>query len=203
MKGLRIVDLGALEGGYTVEFARAGFDALGIEGRRSNYEKCQYVARRVGLPNLRFVLDDVRCLESHGTFDATFCCGLLYHLDEPVAFLHKLGRVTRRVLLLQTHYAPPDGVQTPWALSPMTTNEGKVGRWYVEFPEGTPPEKQGAWNSVGNSRSFWLAKEHLLQAMHEAGFAILYEQYDFLAHQVTDGYIQANSRSLFVGFKGV
>src|SRR6266852_8758777 len=202
-KGLRIVDLGALEGGYTVEFARAGFDALGIEGRTSNYEKCQYLAQRLSLPNLRFALDDVRNLESHGTFDATFCCGLLYHLDEPVAFLRKLGRLTRRVLLLQTHYAPLDGVQTQWTLSPMTINEGRRGRWYGEFPEGTPPEKQSPWSSVGNSRSFWLAKEHLLQAMREAGFTTLYEQYDFLAHQVDDRYIQQNSRSLFVGLKEV
>jgi precorrin-6B methylase 2 len=52
MKGLRIVDLGALEGGYAVEFARAGLDVLGIEGRHSNYEKCQYVAQRLSLPNL-------------------------------------------------------------------------------------------------------------------------------------------------------
>ncbi len=60
--GLRIVDLGCLEGGYAVEFARAGFDVLGIEARQDNIDKCEYVADKVGLRNLSFVQDDVRNL---------------------------------------------------------------------------------------------------------------------------------------------
>ncbi|HEY5178100.1 MAG TPA: hypothetical protein VII95_21300 [Terriglobales bacterium] len=50
--GKRVVDLGCLEGGYTVELARAGFDALGIEVRESNFENCQRVKAGTNLPNL-------------------------------------------------------------------------------------------------------------------------------------------------------
>ena len=32
--GMRVVDLGCLEGGYALEFARMGFETLGIEARR-------------------------------------------------------------------------------------------------------------------------------------------------------------------------
>src|SRR5512138_3546004 len=56
----RIADLGALEGGYAVEFARAGFDVVAIEGRASNVERCAVVADRLRLPNLRVVQDDAR-----------------------------------------------------------------------------------------------------------------------------------------------
>jgi SAM-dependent methyltransferase len=198
---IRVADLGCLEGAFAVEFARAGYQTLGIEGRAANYERCQYVGERLGLANLQFVLDDVRNVERHGTFDATFCAGLLYHLDEPVAFLSTLGRVTTRVLLLQTHYAPDDGAEVPWALSEFTANEGRRGRWFVEWPEGTPETAQDPWASVGNYRSFWLGKRDLLQAMSDAGFTTLFEQYDFLHHQIDDEYITANSRSLFVGVK--
>ena len=38
-KGKTIVDLGCLEGGYTVEFARAGFEATGLEAREQNIER--------------------------------------------------------------------------------------------------------------------------------------------------------------------
>jgi len=41
--GKRLVDLGCLEGGYAVEFARDGFDTLGIEVRQSNFKNCQRV----------------------------------------------------------------------------------------------------------------------------------------------------------------
>ena len=167
---VRVVDLGCLEGGHTAEFARAGYRTLGIEGREANFERCQYVQDRLGLANLEFVFDDVRNVERYGTFDATVCCGLLYHLDSPVAFLRSLARITERVLILQTHYAPEDDVAVPWALSPFTVNEGHRGRWFVEWPDGTPPNDQDAWASVGNSRSFWLAKPDLLQATLDAGF---------------------------------
>jgi 2-polyprenyl-3-methyl-5-hydroxy-6-metoxy-1,4-benzoquinol methylase len=49
MAGKRIVDLGCLEGGYTVEFARMGFDALGIEVRKNNFAACEYVRAHLAL----------------------------------------------------------------------------------------------------------------------------------------------------------
>jgi len=198
---VRVVDLGCLEGGHAVEFARAGYRTLGIEGRAANFERCRYVQDRLGLANLEFVFDDVRNVEQYGMFDAAVCAGLLYHLDSPVGFLRTLGRATSRVLVLQTHYAPEEGVEVPWALSPFTEHEGHRGRWFVEWPEGTPTDQQDAWASVGNYRSFWLAKPDMLQAMVDAGFGGIYEQYDFLGHQIEDKYISTYSRSLFVGVK--
>jgi tRNA/tmRNA/rRNA uracil-C5-methylase (TrmA/RlmC/RlmD family) len=56
--GKRIVDLRCLEGGYTVELARAGLDVLGIEVWQSNFENCQRVKAATNLPNLAFSRDD-------------------------------------------------------------------------------------------------------------------------------------------------
>src|SRR5437588_10601535 len=64
--GKRVVDLGCLEGGYTVEFARQGFEARGIEVRESNFEKCQRVKAGTHLPNLTFAHDDVQNLAKYG-----------------------------------------------------------------------------------------------------------------------------------------
>ena len=44
-------------------------------------------------------------LGDYGSFDVTFCCGLLYHLEDPVTFLRTVSQLTRRVLILQTHFA--------------------------------------------------------------------------------------------------
>ena len=86
-----LVDLGCLEGGYTVEFARMGLQATGIEVRQSNFENCLIVQDKVRLPNLRFCKDDVWNLPRHGHFSTAFCCGLLYHLDRPAAFVSLSG----------------------------------------------------------------------------------------------------------------
>jgi len=200
----RVVDLGCNEGGYAVEFARQGYDVVGIEGRRANVDKCEYVARQLDLPNLRFIHDDVRNVKSHGTFDAVFCCGLLYHLDTPIAYLRDLADVTRRVLLLHTHYATPDDEEwTTFRLSPMTVHEGRLGRWYTEWEPGTSDEEAEGyeWSAVGNASSFWPEKRHLLQAMLDAGFPFVCEQYDFLEDIVESDYTDDQHRSFFLGVK--
>lgn len=111
-KAARVADLGCLEGGYAVAFARAGYDTLGIEARADNFARCQYVAARAGLAQLSFEKADVRSWASHQGDDhwhAVYCGGLLYHLEYPVVFLRDLGRLTRRLLIVDTHFtANPD-----------------------------------------------------------------------------------------------
>jgi len=213
-EGKAIADLGCLEGGWTVEFARAGFDALGIEARSLNVEKCEYVADQLKLPNLRFAIDDVHNIEKYGPFDAVFCSGLLYHLEDPTAYLKTLARSTRRILLLQTHYATSDEMNvrrsgdwpTPvekFNLSSLQSHEGNLGRWYPEYPEGEDPKniEKFFWTSYSNYRSFWIEKRHLLQTLREVGFSPVYEQFDFVDNNVTNDWIEQNDRSLFVAYR--
>ena len=88
---MRIADLGCLEGGYSVEFARLGFQVVGLEVRESNMAACRFVKERTNLENLEFVRDDAWNLAKYGTFDCAFCCGLFYHLDRPRQFLELLS----------------------------------------------------------------------------------------------------------------
>jgi SAM-dependent methyltransferase len=160
----RVADLGCLEGGYAVHFARAGYHVVGIEGQESNFAVCKWVADRVELPNLQFVLDDVRNIRAYGRFDAVLCAGLLYHLDRPVSFLHALAEVTRTLLIVNTNYATEGGREVgQYSLTAdLVEHEGRLGRWYEEA--------SGAWSAVGNKRSFWLERRHLLQTLIEAAF---------------------------------
>jgi SAM-dependent methyltransferase len=198
-----IVDLGCLEGGYTAMFARAGFSALGIDGRPGNVARCEFGAGQLGLPGLRFACDDVHNLGRYGSFDAIYCCGLLYHLEDPVSFLHMVSQFTRRVLILHTHFATYSASAQFPDLSPLTTHEGVLGRWFPEHPEGSTHEEmlRHPWSSIGNTRSFWVEKRHLLQTLIDAGFAPVYEQYDFLHDVVRDDYISEADASLFVAVR--
>lgn len=209
--GRSLVDLGCLEGGYALEFARLGFDALGIEARTSNFAACAAVRAGVQLPApaaLRYVQDDVRHLAEHvgptGAFDVTWCCGLFYHLDEPNSFLKLLGRLTRRVLILNTHFAPQHS--EPY-LSPLLHHDGARGRWYREFADGTALEaqEQSRWASWGNEQSFWMTRESILQTLSDGGFTTVFEQYDPLApaiaESMTTGAYAQHHRGVFVGIK--
>ena len=164
-KKLRVVDLGCLEGGYAVEFARSGFETLGIEAREENMIKCNYVKSNLKLPNLNFVKDDVRNLSNYGKFDIVLCYGLLYHLNDPAKFINTMSNCTNKMLLLNTHFAPEYDLrynlgilnnkfiapiqkrtkfleyQKNYRLSKISKNEGYKGRWYREWNENEKKEK--------------------------------------------------------------
>jgi len=223
---VRVADLGCLEGGYAVEFARQGFDVTGIEARQENIDKCNYAADRLSLPNLKFAQDDVKNLAKYGEFDVIFCGGLLYHLDKPVEFINLLGRLTKKLLFLNTHYALPvdplydcsapvrflrDKVfgkvlkpaKNNYRLSKISTNENIEGRWFHEYAEEAPRDlvERSHWTAYSNSRSFWPTEKYLLQVLKESGFPILYQQCDFLEDYITDNYIERCNRNLYVCLK--
>jgi SAM-dependent methyltransferase len=204
--GRRIVDLGCLEGGFTLEFARLGIDALGIEVRTSNFENCCEVARRASLPNLHFVQDDVWNVEKYGRFDVVFCCGLLYHLDRPRAFLRLMSRCAADAIIVDTHYAQRDGGSN-YPLSELVDHEGLRGRWFEEHRIVEATELEALkWASWTNQRSFWPLREALLYAIHDAGFDLVLEQHDIaqdgnlFAHMTSDAY-RAAQRGTFVGLR--
>lgn len=175
---VRVADLGCLEGGYSVAFARAGYDVTGFEVRTENLECCEFLQSQLNLPNLRFISGDVRQVLA-GDWDAVFCCGLLYHLDNPVAFINLLGKVTRRLLIVQSHFSS----------RPDSTHEGRRGHWVDEGDL-----RMSSWQ---NRRSFWLAKNELLAAMNDAGFPLVFEQADYRDEIL----VPEPDRGMFVGVK--
>jgi SAM-dependent methyltransferase len=226
---LRIADLGCLEGGYAVEFARMGFQVLGIEVRESNIAACNYVKSQTDLPNLEFVRDNALNIATYGKFDAIFCCGLLYHLDRPLQFLETLSSVTKKMLILQTHFSLikrserifrlpttarwiTDRIRrkpkpTEFHLSAPSENEGLPGKWFMEFITNKSfanreAAKLASWD---NRRSFWIQREHLLQTIQDVGFDLVLEEYANLkpniAESLLGGAYEAFLRGTFIGIK--
>nr|WP_246413420.1 methyltransferase domain-containing protein [Methylobacterium brachythecii] len=205
LKGRRIADLGCLEGGYTAEFARLGLDALGIEVRQNNYDNCLLVQKSLGLPNISFVKDDVLNIKTHGMFDVIFCCGLLYHLQNPVQFIDAMSAQARDAVIINTHYAPEEGGEQ-FNLSSMTENEGMRGRWFFEHDAKNVEELESLkWAAWSNTKSFWLTKPSLFQCLHNAGFDMVFEQIDHISPNIKNsmeaGYYASNFRSMFVGVR--
>jgi SAM-dependent methyltransferase len=184
---ISVADLGCLEGGYAAEFARQGYDVTGIEARADNMECCREVQAALGLPNLKFEQGDVRELLPGRRYDAVFCSGLLYHLNFPVEFLRLLGQVTRRLLIVQTHFS----------VHPEAVHEGRNWHW---FGEGTD-----RWSAAGNNHSFWLTRRDLLDSIRDAGFPLVFEQDDYREpggdYHDAAGNLESPDRGMFVGIK--
>jgi ubiquinone/menaquinone biosynthesis C-methylase UbiE len=226
---IRVADVGCLEGGYAVEFARMGFQVLGIEIRDLNLAACRYVKSKVDLPHLEFVQDNALNIAQHGPFDAVFCCGLFYHLERPREYLDTLSAVTKKLLILQTNFSLISRrdrifrlstgvpwltdrllrrqVRTRFILSAPDKNEGLPGRWFTEFPTKQSFVKRDTarWASWDNRRSFWIQREHILQGIQEAGFDLVMEQYDNLKPNIAENLLgrryQTDLRGTFIGIK--
>lgn len=227
---LRLADLGCLEGGYSVEFARMGLQVLGIEVREKNIVACNYVKSHTNLPNLEFVKDNALKIAKYGFFDVVFCCGLLYHFDMPKHFLETLSTVTTKLVILQTHFSTDTiysrsrlsrwvrkalgkvtkyepGQISKHNLSPLTENEGLTGRWFTEFSSDKSFDKRetSKWASWDNRQSFWIQREYLLQAIKDVGFDLVLEQFDSLEPNIAEsmlrGYYLNEGRGTFIGIK--
>lgn len=202
---LRLLDLGCLEGGFTLEFARYGVaEAIGVEGHQVNFDKCMAVAEHFRQDNLKFVHDDVKNLsaEKNGEFDIILCLGLLYHLDRPVEFIHTLSKMLsdNGFLFMDTHYAPRNGSEMDeFVYSDRYRDEAPVdqefggasysGRWWYEYEQNTPEDEHHPWDAVSNYRSFVLEYHSLTRAMLDAGLTHIHRlPYGDIAWDAREGH---------------
>lgn len=199
------VDLGCLEGGLSFELRRAGLNVLGVEGREENLRKCLLIRDYYqALGGLDFELHDVRDFEPRGRFDVVVCSGLLYHLDDPAAYIGRLGRLTAEggMLYLDTHVAPEDADLAQCAyvreLSPIKTMAaGEVPIRYREYREDVSmPE-----SSIGNNLSVWMDTASHLDLLSRAGFGRVFELHGYYG-MGESALARQYCRKYFVALKG-
>lgn len=191
MSTLRVADLGCLEGGYSLGLAQLGATVVGVEVRPENIDKCGLVRAQSGLSNLSFVAEDVKEFTARrfGTFDVVLALGILYHLDDPVTWLRQIAAATRRLLFLDTHFAPlgdlSDLDERLGGLGPLEQRQDGdalyEGRWFHEFTS-TDQRDGMPWASWSNASSFWLTKQSLLSAILGASFDCVWEIHDSWGH---------------------
>ncbi len=175
VSGARVLDLGCAHGGYTLEFARRGATALGIDGRPTWVSQAAQTGRDARIDGASFACEDVRTISraTYGAFDVVLCLGLLYHLDASDA----LG-LLRTIHDMCTDFAIID---TQVALGPDETREldGETyaGWVYREHVEGASPEEKAAMlgASLDDELSFWFTRSSLFNALKAAGFTSVME----------------------------
>jgi cyclopropane fatty-acyl-phospholipid synthase-like methyltransferase len=184
---IRVLDLGCLEGGHSVTFARTGAQVVGIEGRKSNFVKANFAKKCNNFENLNFLHEDVRKLNcfTHGYFEVVICSGILYHLDYPdvFEFIQKISECCTNVAYINTHFSIEDAELQKHNfpnLGPIETVQfdGKSykGAKYLEHTSDMTLEQKesNSWSSIGNETSFWPTLDSLVDMIKFAGFSRIY-----------------------------
>ena len=152
----RVLEPGSLEGAMTLELAKRAREVVGLEARAQSVERAEFLKGLFGAENATFHVTDLEedDLSSYGAFDAVFCCGLLYHLPDPRAFVERLADASPN-LYLDTQYA-----RREWDL---TEREGLRG-WVREEDPKDP--RMGV-----SGTAFWPTLDELLRLLSESGYA--------------------------------
>lgn len=183
--GKRVLDIGCLEGYFSLECALHGARVVGVDAKEINIKKCEFVKSVLGVSTLSLVLEDAMNLtrERYGGFDVVLALGLLYHLDDPFTFLVRVAEMCDGFLVLDTLVSLPDAPQTigDWKPELSAAQEfpfrGKsyAGRLYREYEEGAD-EVERAFSTTAshtNDLSVWLTEDALVSLLSDVGFVAL------------------------------
>ena len=184
LTGRRVLDIGCLEGYFSIECALQGADVVGIDGKILNVRKCEFVRSVLGVPRVTFLEGDAMRVKaaSVGRFDVVLALGLLYHLEDPYAFLEHVAGLCDEFVVIDTHVAledQPETIKAAWRpdLSELKTftfaGKPYEGRLFREFPPGTARDVKdlSPTTSLDNELAVWLTEDALVRMLHDVGFS--------------------------------
>ena len=110
MTGLRVLDIGAYSGGYSVEFARRGANVTSIEHHPPGFAQLSFVNEELGLGMDCRLYEALNISEEDlGRFDIVFCLGIIYHCIHPMLLLQKISGVCDDMLVLESEAHHKEG----------------------------------------------------------------------------------------------
>jgi FkbM family methyltransferase len=99
------LDAGCGVGFFSKTLEDCGLNVCGFDGREENIEEAR--KRFSHLPFERADIEERSILEL-GRFDFVLCCGLLYHLENPLLAMRNLRALTEKCLLLESMCIPDE-----------------------------------------------------------------------------------------------
>jgi len=171
--GMRILELGPLEGGHTYQLEKLGAASiLSIEGNAEAYLKCLITKEITGLAKTRFLYGDFTkyIISPVERYDLVFCSGVLYHMTDPIAVIRNIAKITDKCFVW-TQYYDKDHYQGPKRRKRYDPRYPGV----VLYVHDLGQLDMDSDNYLGgmHQQTVWLSREDLLAVFSEAGFVNL------------------------------
>src|SRR5713226_5976074 len=109
LEGKRVLDVACNCGGFSMEAAKLGAKyVLGFDSVDHYINQANFIKRALNLEQVDFKVMDLEKIDvsTVGQFDITFCFGILYHLENPIASMKRLSSVTQHAMLVDTDLEP-------------------------------------------------------------------------------------------------
>lgn len=175
LTGVRVLELGPLEGGHTYMLDRAGAEVHAIESNSRAYLKCLVTKELLGLKRAKIGRGDFVAYlkESSERYDVVLASGVIYHMVDPVELLTLIAAASDR-LIIWSHYYDDEIIQnSPMARQfqeptvPITVGAGTYHLHPRDYLEAL------AWGGFcGGPASYanWMERDDLLGTLDNLGF---------------------------------
>ena len=174
LDGMSVLELGPLEGMHTHRLEQLGAARiLAIESNVEAYLKCLIIKEAMRMTHSSFMLGDFNLYlqDTQQRFDMVFACGVLYHMEDPLALIRGIARTTDRCFVW-THYfddsTTTGRVAVPAALDGITAT---YHRW--RYHDRAQPVFWGGNKATAS----WMKRDDILAAFRHFGM----DQIDIIA----------------------
>lgn len=162
LNGLSVLEIGCFEGIHTIALAGYGARVTAIDSRIENIAKTLLRSASFGCNPSVFKCD----VEQQAEFaqiahtDITLHLGVLYHLSDPVGHLQRLLPLTRKAIVIDTHYAKLEDANKSYSVNGMPHS-------YKHYREGG--RKDVFAGMLDHAK--WLTLDTLVSLLKEHGFS--------------------------------
>jgi hypothetical protein len=191
VQGMRVIELGPLEGGHSYMLDRMGAaDIVAIEANQRAFLRCLVAKELLGMPSAHFLCGDfvpyLRQAASEGRrWDLCLAVGVLYHQPDPVSLLEVATAVSDR-LLLWTHYFDAEALQRNPAIAASFSTPEQVetgGYRHVLYRHDYGPAVGWSGFCGGlNTWTSWMTRDGILGALDHFGFDVIATAFDDRDH---------------------
>ena len=176
--GYKVLELGPLEGAHSYQLERLGArEVRAVESNTEAFLKCLLVKEMLRL-NTRYYCGDVTSYlrECNEEFDLIFCCGILYHMEDPVELIKQVCLHTNRSFVW-THYYDPSN--DPVGDVRVPRGFAKNGFTTTYFACDYPSMADKLFLGGNRPRNSWMARDEIIRAFSHFGLtqaSVLNEQ---------------------------
>lgn len=190
LNGLRVLELGPLEGGHSIFLEQAGCSVTAVEANINHFIKCLILKNHLNL-SCNFILGDILKYDyGKEHYDLVVASGVLYHMSNPLELLVKLSSCTDK-LFLWTHYFEED--LSLW--NPLLNDALLDGKWgggeiiiQTHGQSSYKLAKHFYWDQRNNSKfcggtgefSLWIFRNDLMRFLRDIGFQSIEIAFDFV-----------------------
>lgn len=175
VQGLRVLELGPLEGGHSWMLEQMGAaEIIAVEASTRAWLKCLTLKELTGMSRVRFLCGDSAAYlrENPARADAIVASGILYHMTNPVELIAQIAAHTDRLFLWTSYYDASIIASNPKFAARFGTSRSETHAGFTHtvhpFHYRSTRFRLGFSGGVA-SYSHWLTRDTILRALRHFG----------------------------------